>query len=411
MLLSVGSSVFTRVPGVIGVIWFLPLLHSGLGTAAYAELLSAMALALAVTCLARGLAVAGRRVIGEAWSRQNHADAADGVASLVLAQAVALALSLFVVSLHAWMYGVSATLFIVTALTCFGGFLNQFNDVQAAHNEHYVTASIMFVVQASVYAAGILVPAARHSVLLAALVIQGPYWFTSLAIFGVLLWKRPYLFRGRPGIASVWSLLRQGTLITTADGLLIMTLSLLVVWLQDTASAATAAWFATLVRLFQTLLTPVVMLLMPLSGYLRLQWDRKSPAEQMAMMRVTALCGTGYGTIVGLALLFASSLYVNDMLHLPTPPLPQVLPVFFLFGAIVAYSSFSSMAYVLIPESTRMSGLVTTIATAAIAIGWLTSLVLEPLSVVSIYALVTGLPLLAIVFHFSGFGPTRAVAA
>ena len=37
LLFSLGTSFLTRIPGLIGVLWFLPLLRFGLGTDDYAN--------------------------------------------------------------------------------------------------------------------------------------------------------------------------------------------------------------------------------------------------------------------------------------------------------------------------------------------------------------------------------------
>ena len=118
-------------------------------------------------------------------------------------------------------------------------------------------------------------------------------------------------------------------------------------WLQFSASATTSAWFATIVRLFQTFLMPVVLLLYPLSSYLRIRWHSKSVVQQQTLTRLTLLTGLCYGAVVAVVLLGVSRLYIGYLLHLPVPD-SRVLPIFLLFGAIVAYSSYSSIAYIVL---------------------------------------------------------------
>ena len=97
------------------------------------------------------------------------------------------------------------------------------------------------------------------------------------------------------------------------------TLSLSVVWLQTSASSTTSAWFATMVRLFQTFLVPVILLLIPLSSYIRILWNGKSVAQQQAFAKATLFIGLCYGAIVAVALLLVSRFYVGLLLHLPAP--------------------------------------------------------------------------------------------
>ena len=66
-ILSVGMSLLTRLPGLAGLLLFLPLVRFGLGAAGYADLLSGMALGMAAFS-SGGIALIRRRMIGEAYS-------------------------------------------------------------------------------------------------------------------------------------------------------------------------------------------------------------------------------------------------------------------------------------------------------------------------------------------------------
>jgi hypothetical protein len=188
--------------------------------------------------------------------------------------------------------------------------------------------------------------------------------------------------------------IRQGTRLAMADGFLMATLSLSVVWLQASTDAATSAWFATIVRLFQTFLVPVALLMIPLSSYIRILWNDKSIAQQQAYTKATLIIGICYGTIVAVSLLIASHLYIGWLLRLPVP---NHVSTFFLFGAIVAYKSYSSVAYVVFSETAHLSSWTTVAIGAAVALGATTSLVVDPLTAIDVYALTAGLSMLVIV--------------
>ncbi len=399
-MLSIGASFLTRIPGAVGVLWFLPLLHLGLGTDGYVDLLSSLALATACLGLSGGFNTVGRRVIGEAYAAGKRSEEANGFASLIVAQLLVLGVALTFIAVYGWVSHAHRAVLIVTMLSAFGVFFNQFNDVRAAYNEHYVSASLQIVLQSLIYAIGFLVPATQHSVVLGATVIQGAYWLTSLATFILLLRKRQYLVRGRPSMLKLF--LRQGSMLVMADGFLMATLSLSVVWLQASATATISAWFGTVVRLFQTFLVPVVLLLFPLSGYVRILWNSKSAAQQRAFIRATCLLGIGYGLIVAIALFAASEFYVEQLLHLPTPNLSNVIPIFALFGAIIAYSSFSSIAYVVLDRPARIAMWTTIMTVVAVILGAVSSRLVNPLQAVSIYALTVALSLTIILVCSSG---------
>jgi hypothetical protein len=396
LLFSLGTNFLTRVPGAIGVLWFLPLLRFGLGTDDYARLLAALALGSGVAILSGGFSLVGRRLIGEAYSAGNRPGEADGFASLAVANAGSLGLTLAIVAAYLWVRDADAAVLFVAAIPAVGAFLNMFDNVRVAYNEHYVTATLLLVLQLVFYVVGFMVPATRHNLILGALVLQGHYLLASLITFALLIRDRPYLIGGRP--TAVWRIAREGTLIAIADGFVIATMSLSVVWLQSSAGATTSGWFATIVRLFQTLLVPVILLLTPLSSYIRILWNSKSKAQQQALATATLGIGLGYGAIVGLALLIASQLYVDGLLHLPAPgSLWQILPVFVLFGAIVAYKSYSSVAYLVI-ESAHLSSWTTLALTASLIIAAAASRAIDPLGVISVYSLTAGLSIIMVLF-------------
>jgi hypothetical protein len=389
LLLSLGANFLTRVPGAIGLLWFLPLLRFGLGTDNYASLLASLALGSGVAILPGGFSLVGRRLIGEAYSVGDRLGEADGFVSLVVANAASLSVTLAIVAAYHWACDADAAVLIVATLPAFGAFLNMFDNVRAAYNEHYVTATLQLILQIAFYVVGFFVSATHHSLVLGAFVLQGHYLLASLITLALVLRSRPYLISGRP--TAAWRVAREGTLVAIADGLLTTTLSVSIVWLQTSASSATSGWFATIVRLFQTLLAPVILLLTPLSSYIRILWNGKSKAQQQALAAATLGIGLGYGAIVGLALLIASRLYVDRLLHLPAPAgLLQTSPIFLLFAGIVAYRSYSSVAY-LVLETAHLSSATAVALAASATIAAVASLAVDPFSVINVYALAAGL--------------------
>ena len=397
LLFSIGTNFLTRIPGAIGVLWFLPLLRFGLGTDDYTNLLAAMALGSAAGFLFGGFSVVGRRLIGEAFANSDRAGEANGFVSLLVANAMACCLALLIIAAYCWMRGNSTGFLVVSTLSTFGLFLTTFDNVRSAYNEHYVTATLQFILQVTCYTVGFLVPATRQSLVHGALVLQSHYMLASLITLGLLLRDRPYLLSGRA--IDIWPVARQGTMLAIADGFMMATLSLSVVWLQTSASSTTSAWFATMVRLFQTFLVPVMLLLTPLSSYIRILWNGKSVAQQQAFAKATLFIGLCYGAIVAVALLFVSRFYVGLVLHLPAPgDLFRVLPSFLLFGAIVAYKSYSSVAYLVLDEPVHLSLWTAAAVCAAVALGIAASFAVNPLSAINVYALAAGLSIIVVLF-------------
>lgn len=395
LLFSVGTNFLTRVPSAICVLWYLPLLRFGLGTDGYASLLAAIALGNAAAFLFGGFGVVGRRVIGQAFSDSDPASEADGFISLVVANLVAFGLAVLLICAYCWAVGAGTGFLVVASFSAFGLFLNTFDNVRAAYNEHYITATLQVVFQTVFYAVGFAVPATRQDLFLGSLVLQGHYMLASVVTCCLLLRTRPYLMKGRA--VAAWQFARQGVMLAIADGFIIATLSFSVVWLQASASSATAAWFATMVRLFQTFLVPVILLLLPVSSYARILWSSKSVEEQQAFAKTTLLAGLGYGAVVAIGLVVASHFYVGTLLRLAAPSgLFQFLPSFLLFGAIVAYRTYSSVAFLVLDEPVRLSLWIAAVIGGAVMLGAVSGLAVAPLDAINVYALAAALSTVAV---------------
>ena len=397
LLFSLGANFATRIPGAIGVLLFLPLLRFGLGTDGYAGLLAASALGTAAAFLSGGFNVVGRRLVGEAYSTGNIRGEAASFVSLTVANAAALTLALVIIAIYCLAFKAGTSFLIAAALPAITAFINTFDNVRVAYNEHYVTATLLIILQFIAYGCGFLVPYTRQHIIASALLLTSPYVFASLLALGLLLRKRTYLVRGSAELT--WRIIREGTVYALADGLLTATLSLAVVWSETVGSAQTAAWFATLVRLFQIFLVPVTLLLLPLSSYIRVVWNASGPVRQQAFARMTLLLGLGYGGLVAIALLFVSQIYIGGVLHLPAPERQlDVLPCFLLFWAIVAFRSYSSIAYLVFNDPLHLSWWTTFAVIAAVIISAVSSLAVDAMGAISVYALVAGALMIGVLF-------------
>jgi hypothetical protein len=407
MLFSVGLAFLTRVPGAVGLIWFLPLLRFSLGTDEYANLLSGMALGGAASFLAGGFHIIGRRMVGEAYADRDPAAEADAFISTATVNLVALVVALSIVGSYCWFTHATLGYWIVAVFSAVGISIQMFDNVRSAYNETYVTAILLIIFQSTAYAIGFLVPATREGIVIAVLIVTGPYTVTSIVTGAMLLREKVHLLAGRP--IALMLVARQGIMLAIADGFLFATLSMSVVWLQSTADAETAAWFATIVRLFQTFLIPIALLMLPLSSYIRIRWKSKSLAQQQTYTKITLLAGVIYGTTVAFALFLASHFYVGQLLHLPVP---DDVSIFVLFGAIVAYKSYSSVAYVVLNETIHLSMWITVAVGMAVTVGGAASFAVDPLRAIDAYAVAASASILMVMlWNVARFVRPRLVSA
>jgi hypothetical protein len=97
--------------------------------------------------------------------------------------------------------------------------------------------------------------------------------------------------------------------------------------------------------------------------------------------------------MVSIVLYIASHLYVSELLHLPVP---DDVAVFLLFGAIIAYRSYSSIAYVVLEDTRHLSTWTTAATGGAVALGVVASFRLTPIGTIDVYAVVAGLLLIGV---------------
>ena len=356
LTLSLTLNFATRVPGAMGVLLILPRLRHDLGVEGYGMLLGALALGSVSTFLFGGFNTMGRRLIGEAHAAGDRAGEADAVASLLTVNGCLYLIALAATGAYAALQADGARMFLIAGVACSVAFANSFDNARAAYNEHYVTALLQIAFQAALIAIALTVPAVRKNPVLAGLVIQGHLLLASALAGAHLLRTKPHLLRGTP-VRAGW-IVAHGLRAGMAEGLVAASLALSVVWMQaragagagagagEGAGAALAGWYATLVRLFQTLAVPVVLLLMPLSSYIRLGWHEHDRHRRRLLLQAAALGGLFYGVLAAIALALGSVFYIERALALPGPDDPLVLiAILALFAAVIAYRSHAMVAH------------------------------------------------------------------
>lgn len=393
LALSLAVNVATRIPGAAGLFLILPLLRRDLGIERYGLLLGALALGAMSTVLFGGFNAIGRRLIGEAHAARDSQGEADALVSLLAVNGGASAAALAAAAAYATMQPDPWRLFLIASLASSAAFANTFDNARAAFNEHYVTALLQIAFQAALIALTFLVRPIRTDPVLAALAIQGHLLLASTIGAAHLVRARPHLLRGSAGKAG-W-ILRRGLGVGMAEGLVAASLGGSVVWLQASAGGALAGWYATLVRLFQTLAVPVVLLLMPLSSYIRLGWNTRDARGQRRVLQAAAVGGLAYGALAAIALAAASVLYIEGVLALPGPgSAPVLAAIFALFAAVIAYRSYAMVAYA-VSDAAHLGGWIGGGVLASCGIAALAAAVCTPIEAVAVNAALLSVVLLA----------------
>jgi hypothetical protein len=385
LALSLLANFSTRVPGLAGVLFFLPRLKAHIGLQPFATVMAAVALGGIATFVMGGIGYVSRRLVGDAFSRgdiQGEADAGRGIFDVAVT--AALLCSIGIVG-YGFLRGSSAVFYAGALASALAVLVQQQDAVRAAYNEHYVTAIIQVVLQAVTYVIVLLIlPASAYSALLGVAVITGPMIVSSLLSLADLIRNRRYLLLGRPHLRA--GIAREGVLIGFGEGLLMASLGFVILYLDFVGAAAASAWYATTLRLFTVVLVPVVLILTPLSSYIRLIWNSCTPGRQQSIIFATLFISMVYSIFVGAAMVVLSRLYVGGAMHMAEPgSQTQTLTIFAMFTAVVVFKSYASVAFVVL-DSRKVSlsavvGTLIAVAAGAAAMPWL-----SPIGAVSVFS-------------------------
>ena len=348
LLGALGANLLTRFPSLAMVFLILPLLIAGLGQERYAAMFAALALGGLGTIPLAGNGIFGVRMIGDAASRGDRAGEASAFLSLVIVN-FSLGLGMILLATVIMVArGNGAALVCVAVMPILQAVCNgTFDNARLAYNEHYWTAGLALSLQIAWYSLILLAPPFRHHVLLAATVFHAPITLASITNGALLVRTRPYLLRGRA--ADPRRMLRAGLSFGAAEGLVMGALGVVVIYLQAISTASVTAWFATQNRLFQMCLTPLLMILGPLGGFIRLKWTGAGDRRQRDAIKAAYAAGAValVGMTVGLGVI--GPYYARHWLNLEPPgDVRLLLPLFALFGAITFYRCFAAIAYLVL---------------------------------------------------------------
>ena len=344
LLASLAFNFIAKVPGIAAVFFVLPLISRTLGTATYGELLSALALGSVCNLPFGGINAVGRRLLAaEVGARDTTKQANVFVTTTTLMFAAALAVSIVMVlgSARSW---TSPVFIFVSLLPILSGFFNVFDNIRASYNEHYVTALFQLFFQVAVFGSVLLFGLPAAGVVLAGLSLQSPAILASISTLVVLVIAKPFLLSGR--IEGARAMLIPIFGIMVADGALAALLNLSVYWLNVSAHADMAAWVGTFVRLFQSFMSPVLLILFPVTSYISIRWNSMASARQQLLHKLFIVAGLLYGCIVGGAMAIAGPAYIGHMFKLSSRgDWIDVLALSVFMGAVIAQKAYTMLIY------------------------------------------------------------------
>lgn len=397
---SLAFNFAAKLPGILAAFVILPMVSRSLGTTLYGELLSALALGSAFTLPFGGIAAVQRRLLASAYAAGDRRRESDVAVTSVLLMAIVALVSAIVLRFAGMRGSSDPGLILVALLPIICGFCNIFDNTRASYNEHYVTAALQLVSQTLIYGGVLLWGLPDGAVVASGLTLQTPYAVASIATLVGLLWKRPYLMRGR--ISGISALLIPAIGVMVADGVMGVLLNLTVYFLELSRQPAMAAWLGTFARLFQSFLSPVLLIFFPLTSYLSMRWDKFSVHRRRQLHTLFVFVGFGYGAIVGGALAFAGPYYIDRMFSLGARgDRIDVIAVALFLGAIIAQRTYSMLLYA-VAEARFVSFGTALVALFATTVGLLSSRWLPPMGAIDVLftAVGVGVPVILLIGNF-----------
>jgi hypothetical protein len=399
LVASLGFNFLGKAPGVVALFVILPLVSRILGTIAYGELLSAMALGSLFTLPFGGIGTVGRRMLASAFGAKDRVGQANAfMTTTVLMATVGIAASALMVGATASSWSNPVFIF-ASLLPILVQFFNTFDNARASFNEHYVTAAFLLISQIVIYSFVYFVGLPPGGIVLAALALQSPFLLASAATLVALLIQRPYLRGGK--VTGVRQMVAPTLGVVLADGALGSLLNLSVYWLNAAGSPEMAAWVGTFLRLFQSFLAPAILILFPLTTYISMRWAQMTRQRQIILYRVFILAGLTYGLLVGCAMAFGGPLYIDRMFKLTAHgDNVDVLALSLFLGAIVAQKSYTMLLYA-VSEARFVSFGTAVVSAVGIGAAALSSHWLSPVRIIDVLfvAMGIGLPALLVVAH------------
>lgn len=396
LLASLGFNFIAKLPGILAVFIILPAVSRSLGTEGYGQFLAALALGSLFTLPYGGVGAVGRRLLAGAHGDGNKKEESDvfvTTMSFSFAMTLVLLAAVTGVAYFSWP---PSLLYVVCCLPILSSLFNTFDNMRSSYNEHYVTANFQLFFQLAIYGTVFLAGLPHASVLFSGMALQGPFMLASIATGIALVVKRPYLLSGAP--RHVRLIIAPAVGVMMADGAIAGLLNFSVYWLGRVGDPQFAAWYGTFLRLFQSFMSPVMLILFPLTSYISIHWGKLSQQRQKSLHKLFILGGFSYGILVAFCMAVGGSYYIGHMFSMKVHgDTTDLLCIVLFLGAVVAQKSYTLLIYS-IDEGRSVSYGTAAVAAIGLALAALSSIWVTPPKVVDTLFLSTGilLPLLLI---------------
>ena len=397
LALSLSFNGLSKLPAILVITSILPQIKESLGLHDYNSLLAALAFGIFFTLPFGGVNVVARRLVGAQFGRGDQGGQADAfVGAVAITSAlmtIACVLSL-ILSRTVFSSSMSHIAALAALVPIISAGLNLSDNIRAAFNEHYVTAALLFAFQLIIYVPVIILHPAISGMFMAALIMQAPLLLTSTVQVSLLLIKRSYLLRGT--FKAIPEILRGSLLFSIGEGAISGASSASVFFLSSYGTASEGAWYGTFVRLFQSVISPLLLFMFPLSAFVATKWPRITAQKRRLLITLSLVFAVLYGSVGAAALAIGGPIFLQRLYHImPIGSHLQVAAISIFFMGIMSEKAYGLVIYSI--DHGRYLSFMTFVAVfiAALVAG-LSAIWSTPLQTVSIFGFVGGLCLLAV---------------
>lgn len=397
LALSLLFNAISKLPAILVITSILPQVKESLGVNGYSPFLAAMALGGFFVLPFGGINTVARRIVGMQYGCHDEGGQADAFVSAIAVGSgvAAIACSMvLLLSLTVFAHRISHIAAIAAFFPIMSAALNLFDNIRAAFNEHYVVAALLFAFQLVIYLPVAILHPGINGMIVAALIMQAPGMLTSTAQVLLLVVQRPYLLRGT--LSRVPEILRGSLVFSLGEGALAGAINLSVFFLGSYGSPREGAWYGTFVRLFQTVLSPLLLFMFPLSAFVATKWPGLSAGKRIRLIRWAYVFGLFYGGVFALALAVGSQRFLQYFYHIP--PIGsslQVVAISVFFMGIMSERAYGMIIFAIDNGRFLSAGTFVAVllaaAAAASAAAWS-----APLQTLSTFGFIGGLGLLVI---------------
>ena len=168
-------------------------------------------------------------------------------------------------------------------------------------------------------------------------------------------------------IGLVRKIMKGSVLFSVGEGALSAAISASVFLLTTFGTREEGAWYGTFARLFQSILTPLLLVMVPISSFITTRWRGLDKKRQRLLLSASTAAGVLYGAFGAACLTFGGRPFLERFYHLPPVGTgAEVAAISLLFLGILSEKAYGMVVYALDNGRTLSLGAFAAVAVSAL---------------------------------------------